>query len=249
MSDEKLTRQEFRDGLKSAIRAVLNTYLDVKDLLTLLARAMSREPNAYVRLGGQSFHPESEGSPDAKILKPWMGALFVPDEEAEDDEAAGDDEEQSDEEVDDDADERPAKKQAVIIKERGSLLFAKSVIYSSESQDFEPTVLLGCLTDCRVSKLTAKDHQIVVPRAGLKGLLAAVGGEHVAVGRPVTTKVTVEKKCLEVPQGKKVRSHERRLVFTLATEPVRRALYEIDLAERIPELAADLKNLWIGPKD
>src|SRR5687767_2657104 len=88
-----LDRETFAKGVNDAIRALRAVYMGVRTMLDELSGTLERGPApSLYDLGVRLSSGTSRANPDERILRSWMGRIFLeaptesePDEESEED--------------------------------------------------------------------------------------------------------------------------------------------------------------------
>jgi hypothetical protein len=237
MTDEPLTADEFREASNHAIRAVLNLYIEVRSLFAELASALGSEDPALAPIT-KSLRPRlRKAHYEDRVLPRWIGFVYRPDE-GDDDAMLTEEEEEEDES---DTEIANVKGNRVVIPWRGSLAYARAILYQPGRLDWEPVLQWGVLTDATVAAAGYPQElglNVRVPQ--LRAVLHEVPEQPGAAAkeRVVSRLKTAPIKGLSVPAS------DRNVRLRIPCPPASRPLYSIHGTAEVASVAAELRQLW-----
>ncbi|MBX3248009.1 MAG: hypothetical protein KF901_12585 [Myxococcales bacterium] len=238
MVEGKLKRDEFKEAVGTAVRAVLDLYSEVDALLRELDTAMGQHGFvAWPVIPGSG-----KGRETNRILREWKGRLYVRGEDG----IAGDEEEEGEEgdggdESDDEQEDDRRRAGPRDVPQGSALAFVRVRIYHPRESGFEPELLCGVLSKARLACPGYPPNEpFRIKRGVTRRILSQIdrgmkeGNTELRTAAPVI-----------VPKGVKLRNPgDRTLVFTVS-EPFRSTpLYAIERVEQVQKIAEDLSATW-----
>jgi hypothetical protein len=228
---EDLTREQFQAAVADAVAGVLNVYREVDTMLRELGTALAEAPPAFAQVK-RVVPGAGRKNPDARYLRNYVAAFYMPASVADEEE-----DDEDDEGEDDDEESSAPNKKVLSINKGGSILIASAAIYDRNVAGFEPNLLVAALTKCRSEPDVPADSVFKVPRARLKRIVRAVGVYKAGSGKPLRTEAIVQ--VDGQPKGRA----KHMLVFDVAEPLQRYPLFEVT-PERIAEIAATVRAAW-----
>ncbi len=228
----ELTSDQFKQALADAVAGVLTVYREVEAMLRELGAALADEKPAFTPFGSNVV-PGVRKNPDARYLRNYLAAFYQP---AEDD-VGDEDEDEPEDEGEDDEEDVPAKqKKRLSIATGSGLLIARAAIYERGVASFEPSLLVGALTQCRVEPEVPAGSLLKLPRSRLRSLVRSIN-DHGSAGKRLRTNIPVQVEGQ--PKGKV----KHRLVFEVAQPLVSHRLFDVT-PDRILDIARTLRTTW-----
>lgn len=237
MSQDTISRDDFREATNHSIRAVLNLYLEVRNLFGELSKILQAGQPSFKVLKGRVIPSSRRHEYEIRILRPWEGRIFLPDDS--NDEEDGEEEEDEAGDVEESDESSPKKKRTIEIAYGANFLFAKAMIYKPRDMKVEPHLLYGILTNCRIDNPNfSTGKALKLRRPELSKILMPFDEDRTSKLETLKTKASISN------PGRGVKPDQRRLIFTLPDPPRKISLYEIDERDKVEKIAEEMKVMW-----
>lgn len=229
----ELTRDQFADSVHEVVTAAVNIYNEVGHLLREIKRDL---PGDFVAL---LVSEPAAKDPVSKVLRRWRGLVAAPGLVP-----GGSAEAVDDEELDEDSEMsagRRKKRSRLALDRGGQLLFAKVQVHELPHR-VEPHLIAGILRSADIvdpSLRGTAPPTFETDRWQMRRLLDHIGGD---------LEITSEyrsKAAAKAWGGRKIGARNRRFVFSITEEPIKRPLYELADRQSVAEIVQQLKKRWI----
>ncbi|HTR55012.1 MAG TPA: hypothetical protein VMJ10_30210 [Kofleriaceae bacterium] len=227
----ELTREQFKTAVSDAVTGILNVYREVDTMLRELGAALGGDEPRFVPLIKKLVPGAGSKNPDARYLRNYHAAIYALADESEEDE----DEEEEEEGEDEEGDGASPNKKTLTIQTGGGIIVARATVYQSGSASgFEPSLVVGALTGCRLDTSVPPGTGLKLSRSRFRKLLRVFDG-HLTAGKQLKTGISTH--VIDKPKEK------HKLIFDVPASPHVMPLFDVTPA-KIQEIAAAVRKVF-----
>lgn len=234
---EPLNREQFRIAVADAVGGVLNVYREVDAMFREITAALSEGAPQFVPLIKRMVPGSSSKNPDARYLRNYQASIFVPADAADEDDEDDEEEDDEGEDADDDDGEPPRKEKRVLTFKVGSaMLVARAAIYDRSRPAFEPNLMIGALSNCRMDTNLSPGTPLKSKPGRFKRIFRAIDASRGGSGKPLQTVVTAQ--VVGQPKNK-----NSKLIFDVPATMRIYPLFDVK-SETVQDIVAAARKDW-----